>query len=490
MYMDLLYRNPSSKEATGKMSKRAVYHLCLDKSMQLFFPDLKRTNAFFDILTSLLTDKEDITFRQDIFKDFINNPELFSTLSSVFEKLKETHDSHYRSKSSAIGGMMSSGGSLGIVSSTLQMNALFLKRALLYIRELNKTLDGVNLQSEGLFRVRKEINELACNESIPEAIKFCARFEAFTTSRNTDYKLEINTDGAIKSCSLIDDIYVKYATVEQKGLFSFFRKPKEEENKGYAILPDITAEFYSNMASGAISELSQAFDSWGEQIYKKYIAIYDQMYFYEIGLKYASRLEHYGAPCTFPEITDKRGFDYEELYDMLLVFRDQSNKKVIPNSLSSDSNKEGMLVFGDNGSGKTVFLRSLAAMQVLGQAGLPVPCVRASIYPFSTIHTQFSEGEKMFTQGNDAGRFEQEVSEIAEMVDSITDNSLIILNETFQTTAYDEGAKGLYDILKYFTRKNVTWILVTHLTQLREHYSKENAYFMRTDGGFRVIPEE
>ena len=190
------------------------------------------------------------------------------------------------------------------------------------------------------------------------------------------------------------------------------------------------------------------------------------------------------------EITDNRGFDYEELYDMLLVFRDQSNKKVIPNSLSSDSNKEGMLVFGDNGSGKTVFLRSLAAMQVLGQAGLPVPCVRASIYPFSTIHTQFSEGEKMFTQGNDAGRFEQEVSEIAEMVDSITDNSLIILNETFQTTAYDEGAKGLYDILKYFTRKNVTWILVTHLTQLREHYSKENAYFMRTDGGFRVIPEE
>ena len=102
MYMDLLYRNPSSKEATGKMSKRAVYHLCLDKSMQLFFPDLKRTNAFFDILTALLTDKEDITFRQDIFKDFINNPELFSTLSSVFEKFKETHDSHYRSKSSAI----------------------------------------------------------------------------------------------------------------------------------------------------------------------------------------------------------------------------------------------------------------------------------------------------------------------------------------------------------------------------------------------------
>ena len=95
----------------------------------------------------------------------------------------------------------------------------------------------------------------------------------------------------------------------------------------------------------------------------------------------------------------------------------------------------------------------------------------------------------MFTKGNDAGRFEQEVSEIAEMIDNLTDNSLIILNETFQTTAYEEGAIGLCDILKYFTSKNVAWILVTHLTQMRDYYSNNDAYFMRTDGAYKVVPE-
>ena len=95
----------------------------------------------------------------------------------------------------------------------------------------------------------------------------------------------------------------------------------------------------------------------------------------------------------------------------------------------------------------------------------------------------------MFTQGNDAGRFEQEVSEIKEMVDSLTENSLIILNETFQTTAYDEGATGLYGILKYFTKKDVVWILVSHLTQLKDHYTRTDAYHMHTDGAYRVIPD-
>jgi hypothetical protein len=136
------------------------------------------------------------------------------------------------------------------------MNALFLKRALLFVRELSKTLEDANLKSEGLLRLRKDVLSLACNENIPEAIRFCAKFEGYSIYKNTDYKVEINSDGAISSCSAIDDIYVKYAVTEAKGLFSFFKKPKEEEKKDYALIPDATAEFYENLASGALSELS------------------------------------------------------------------------------------------------------------------------------------------------------------------------------------------------------------------------------------------
>lgn len=489
MYIDILYRNEESLKNAGYMSERTVYHLCLDKALQLFFPDLNRSKYFYSVLSRPLTSYEDIKFRQDIFTDFLECDDLFESLYSVFSKFKETADSHQRSKSAAFGGMLASGGSMGISSASLQMNALFLKRALLYTRELSKVLSKADIRSYGLIRVRDEIAKFVNNEKIDEAIRFASKFESISITKNADFKVEVGDEGTIKSFSLMDPLYVKYALPENKGILSFFKKPKEEEVKSYAFISNVDAEFYQNMIGGAYSELSYAFESWGTQVYKMFNSVFTQMEFYGVGLKYASRLKHYGTDPVLPEITDKKGFEYTGLRDILLILKDQSSKKVVPNDLIHDDKKEGLLIFGGNGSGKTVFLRSLATMQVLGQAGLPVPCTHAKIFPYKTIHTQFSEGEKMFTQGNDAGRFEQEVSEISDMVKNMTDDSLIILNETFQTTAYEEGAKGLFDILKYFSSKNVMWILVSHLTHLKEYYSKDDAYFMHTDGSFRVIPD-
>ena len=491
MSIDILYRNDDSIKNAGYMSMRSIYHLCLDKALKLFFPDLNRSQYFYEILTRPLTNSEDIKFRQDIFTDFTECDGLFDSLYNAFSKFKEAYVSHQRSKSTAYGGMMSSGGGVGIAFSALQMNALFTKRAMLYVRELYKVLEKAEIKSEGLIRLRDEIGDFANDPSIDEAIRFSSKFEAISLNKNADIKIQVNDDGLICSASLIDDKFVKYASVnEGKGFLSFFKKQRdEEEAKYYSFISSVDSEFYRSIVSGAYLDLSYAFEGWGSQIYDLFIPVFKQLEFYGVGLKYISRLKHYGAPLCFPVITDKKGFDYVELYDMLLVMSNQSIKKVVPNTISVDSLKEGILIFGGNGSGKTVFLRSLGCMQVLAQGGLPVPAERSRVYPYSTIHTQFSEGEKMFVKGNDAGRFEQEVSEISEMVDRISDNSLIILNETFQTTAYDEGAKGLYHILKYFTGKNVMWILVSHLTQLKDYYDKESAYFMHTDGEFHVVAD-
>ncbi len=44
---------------------------------------------------------------------------------------------------------------------------------------------------------------------------------------------------------------------------------------------------------------------------------------------------------------------------------------------------------------------------------------------------------------------------------------LLILNEVFQTTAYAEGAVGLYHILRYLSERGTHWIAGSHLTDLR-----------------------
>ena len=160
---------------------------------------------------------------------------------------------------------------------------------------------------------------------------------------------------------------------------------------------------------------------------------------------------------------------------------------VIPNDFKLGESNGGVLVFGNNGSGKTVYLRSVGTMQVLAQAGLPIPCESAEIALFSQLATQFSEAEKEFCEGNDAGRFEQEVRELAAMVDTLKKGSLVFLNETFQSTAYAEGAEGLYHLLKHFSALNIRWILVSHLRQIEEMFENNEATVLHTTEGYKIV---
>ncbi len=160
---------------------------------------------------------------------------------------------------------------------------------------------------------------------------------------------------------------------------------------------------------------------------------------------------------------------------------------VIPNDFKLAESNGGLLVFGNNGSGKTVYLRSIGTMQVLAQAGLPVPCESAEISLFSQLATQFSESEKEFCEGNDAGRFEQEVRELAVMVDTLKEGSLVFLNETFQSTAYAEGAEGLYHLLKHFSALNIRWILVSHLRQIEAMFEQNEATILHTAEGYKIV---
>ena len=117
---------------------------------------------------------------------------------------------------------------------------------------------------------------------------------------------------------------------------------------------------------------------------------------------------------------------------------------------------------------------------------MPIPCESAEITLFSQLATQFSEAEKEFCAGNDAGRFEQEVRELAAMVDTLKEGSLVFLNETFQSTAYAEGAEGLYYLLRHFSALNIRWILVSHLNQLEEMFDKNEITVLHTSEGYKI----
>jgi len=486
MTVSLLHPNPT-KSCTERLPESILYRFSLDRSFLYICSDEKKREQFFSVVSSLTADKEEILYRQEIIKDFSNNPALIEqllSLSTQFEELrniqKNTGKDIYRLKAA---GTSSSASSKNI----LQKQALCLKRALLFVKAYGELLAKYDLQSKGLKNLYSACREMYESPDFAKLITYCSKYENFSASGYWNFKFAINVEGHIETYELIDHRYIHVTDPElKKKGFAIFRKA-EEPVFPCTRLPAPKDDFFENLSISALSDLSDLFGKISEQIFLQYGALGPELVFYDAALKYIQALAEKKAPICYPTFRQDQGIAVKNLYDLYLLMTKPDSAEVIPNNFIMEQNTGGVMLFGSNGSGKTVYLRSVGTMQILAQAGLPIPCESAEITLFSQLAAQFSEAEKEFCEGNDAGRFEQEVRELAAMVDSLKEDSLVFLNETFQSTAYAEGAEGLYHLLKYFSALNIRWILVSHLRQLEEMFDPGEIKFLHTRDGYRIL---
>ena len=220
---------------------------------------------------------------------------------------------------------------------------------------------------------------------------------------------------------------------------------------------------YMEMENLLLSLISGILDKFGK--------IDEEIVFYSVAIEYVHWLARKKIPFTFARIGESTQFI--GMTDLYLAATNPVDT-IVTNDVCMSKDKKGSIIFGDNGSGKTVFLRSVSICQILAQAGVPIAAKSGTIELFNTIKTQFSESEDVTASNEKMGRFEQEVSELCRLIDTSESGSLLILNEIFQTTAYSEGAIGLYHILNYLSAKNIGWILVSHLTDLNQYFENQD----------------
>ena len=486
MAISILFLNERTSQAEP-ISERILYHLSLDRSFAHICADVKKRNHFLSVVSDLTDDKNEILYRQEILKDFENNPTLldqFISLCARFEELrvsqKDAGKEEYRLNAT---GTASSAASKNILGA----QALCLKRALLFVKAYGELLAKFDLKSAGLINLFTACRELYENPEFSKLITFCSKYENFSTSGYWDYKFTLNDEGRIEEYALIDHRYIHVTDpdVKKKG-FSLFKKAEEIKYPCSRVNPSKDG-FFESLAISSFSDLTKLFSSISEQIFSRFGAIGHELVFYDVALKYINALTAKNIPFCYPTFSTNNSITVKNLYDLYLLMSKPIPSDVIPNDFKLAASNGGLLVFGNNGSGKTVYLRSIGTMQILAQAGLPVPCENAEISLFSQLATQFSESEKKFCEGNDAGRFEQEVRELAALVDTLKENSLVFLNETFQSTAYAEGAEGLYHLLKHFSALNIRWILVSHLRQLEEMFENNEVTILHAAEGYKIV---
>ena len=227
MAISILYLNERIYKAEP-ISERILYHLSLDRSFSHICADVKKRNCFLSVVSDLTDDENEILYRQEVLKDFENNPDLLDqiiSLSARFEELrvsqKDAGKEEYRLNATRTASSAASKNILGA-------QALCLKRALLFVKAYCELLAKFDLKSNGLKSLVTVCKELYENPEFSKLITFCSKYENFSTSGYWDYKFTLNDEGHIEEYALIDHRYIHVTDpdVKKKG-FSLFKKAEE-----------------------------------------------------------------------------------------------------------------------------------------------------------------------------------------------------------------------------------------------------------------------
>jgi DNA mismatch repair ATPase MutS len=130
------------------------------------------------------------------------------------------------------------------------------------------------------------------------------------------------------------------------------------------------------------------------------------------------------------------------------------------------------MITGANNGGKTTFARAVALCQVMAQTGIYVPAKAAEISVCDNVFTHFPRDEKL---GIDTSRFTTEIKDLKSIVCQMTKYSMVVLNESLQSTTPEECLKIAEIHMEFMAAAGVRGFYVTHLTGLYKKLEEINS---------------
>ena len=171
--------------------------------------------------------------------------------------------------------------------------------------------------------------------------------------------------------------------------------------------------------------------------------------------------------CTIPRFSPdgKRRLLLREARHPLLedVLRRQ-NKRVIPISLGLDESQRTLLISGPNTGGKTVSMKTVGLLALMAQAGLPVPAVEAEFPMFEEVLADIGDQQSI---QESLSSFSAHIAHVRQMLEAVTPQSLVLLDELGRATDPEEGGALGVAILEAFRSGGAFTLASTHLLALK-----------------------
>ena len=481
--ISLLYPNEQAidKKASGKdspnISMETLNSLDLDYALDL------QNSRLCDIFTM---DKDVIEYRQEVFKDLLNNDELCSLLGKLVPVLSDISDIRRLSEN----------------DESTDSYLYCITEIELYISAMELLYDGMkplkeSISSRAFTQLYNRVNELTeseyykdLNVRLKELTKRVREVKSVTIGVNLDSRLQPESAGVLsvnnekfKSGELLQKILrLDFKNNEYTCIASMqpFKKG-QSENQQTAL---------TNAFNGALNDVfKSSMRSW-----KKVVSTYvyenadflinlsPEIEFVTKAVELIKSLEASGNKLNFPEICDMgdKTFVANGLYNPIVALK--LGEKMVENDFSFDEKGMFYVLSGPNRGGKSVITCAVGHVFALAQLGLPVSATYAKISPVDGIFTHFPVSAD---DTIDKGRLGEECARLDEIFGEITENSLVLLDESLSSTGSYEASYIASEVLCGLSISKCRGIFSTHLHELGSMIDSINLKCQK-DGGAKI----
>ncbi|MBQ5333094.1 MAG: DNA mismatch repair protein MutS [Oscillospiraceae bacterium] len=429
------------------------------------------------LFREMCTDTDVINYRLDALEDVINNPKLSPALHNAAKRLLETEE-----KNRGGNGSPDSFTALGDRIEMLDSYIACMEELDRLSEELGKCIRSEafvsffeiikgRCDSEDFAQMKRDITELKDAfskkiRSVTVAINFNAEMRPVSAGI-----VNFSDKPAGEKPNVFDRLFYKTSAFSDTVVSGKLRSGLPNEDGYLSEADKALFDALEKLTSSYMRRLESALKAYDRLSFSRLSMLSDQLEIYDGIAKIADSCTARGLKMCRPEFTDKpRTAEIINLFDPCFYFKAaaadseaKGDELVVRNSLSMDENGRFFVLTGANNGGKTTFVRGVGLCFLMAQTGFYVPAESCKISLCDFIFTHFPKEEET---GINASRFTTEIKDIRIISDLITENSLLLMNESIQSTTPKECAEIASELVRIFCIIGVRGIFATHITEL------------------------